>query len=326
LTSFLSRLSQPTPLILDGATGTELDRRGVDIGLPLWSANALLADSAADVLRQVHLDYLKAGADIITTDTFRTHRRSLAKSGYGDRARELTHRAVAIAKEAVGQASSLSMKEVAGQASSLSVKEVAGQAGSLSMKEVAGQAGSLSYVAGSIAPLEDCYSPQLVPSEAECRAEHSEMIHHLVEAGVDVLLIETMNTIREAAVAARLAVITGRPAIVSFVCGADGRLLSGESLTAAAQVTAPLGVAAIGVNCTATPAIGDCLKELRAACDLPLIAYGNIGYADTDGNWVCTDAIEPDAYARYAKTWGAKIVGGCCGTTPEHIRRIANAN
>ncbi len=289
MTSFLSRLSQPTPLILDGATGTELDRRGVEVGLPLWSANALLTDSAAEVLRQVHLDYLNAGADIITADTFRTHRRSLAKSGYGDRARELTHRAVAVAKEAVGQA------------------------------------GSLSYVAGSIAPLEDCYSPHLVPPDAECRTEHSEMIHHLVEAGVDVLLIETMNTIREAAIAARLAVITGIPAIVSFVCGTDGQLLSGESLTAAAQVIAPLGVTAIGVNCTATPAISACLKELRSACDLPLIAYGNIGYADADGSWVCTDAIEPEAYARYAKTWDAKIIGGCCGTTPEHIRRLAHA-
>ncbi len=291
MTSFLSRLSQPTPLILDGATGTELDHRGVDIGLPLWSANALLADSAAEVLRQVHFDYLKAGADIITANTFRVHRRSLAKNGYGDRARELTHRAVAVAREAVGQR----------------------------------KAGKLSYVAGSIAPLEDCYSPHLVPPDAECRAEHSELIHHLVEAGVDILLIETMNTIGEAAIAARLAVITGIPAIVSFVCGADGRLLSGESLTVAAQVIAPLGVAALGVNCTATLAIGACLQELRLACELPLIAYGNIGYADADGSWVCTDAIEPEAYARYAKTWDAKIIGGCCGTTPEHIRRIANA-
>ncbi len=308
MNSFLSQLSQSTPLILDGATGTELDRRGVDIGLPLWSANALLADSAAEVLRQVHLDYLKAGADIITADTFRTHRRSLAKSGYGDRARELTHRAVAVAKEAIASLTPQPLARLLTQSSA------SGEG-----------AKGVRYVAGSIAPLEDCYSPHLVPPEAECRTEHSEMIHHLVEAGVDILLIETMNTIREAAIAARLAVITGRPTLVSFVCGADGQLLSGESLTAAAQVIAPLGVAALGVNCTATPAISICLEELRLACDLPLIAYGNIGYADADGNWVCTDAIEPEAYARYAKTWDAKIIGGCCGTTPEHIRRIAHA-
>ncbi len=303
MTSFLSRLSQPAPLILDGATGTELDRRGVDIGLPLWSANALLTDSAADVLRQVHLDYLSAGADIITADTFRAHRRALVKSLYHDQARELTQRAVAIAKDAI-----LSWERVAPATS------------------VAGATRSHhKYIAGSIAPLEDCYSPQLVPPEAECRAEHSERIHHLVEAGVDILLIETMNTIREAAIAAKLAVITGVPTIVSFVCGADGRLLSGESLTAAAQVIAPLGAAAVGVNCTATPLITSCLAELRATCDLPLIAYGNIGYADADGNWVCTDAIDPDAYANYVRDWKANIIGGCCGTRPEHIRRIANA-
>ena len=65
-------------LLLDGATGTELNRRGVDTGLPLWSANALTTDAGLNVLRQIHLDYLNAGADILTTNTFRTHRRALA--------------------------------------------------------------------------------------------------------------------------------------------------------------------------------------------------------------------------------------------------------
>ncbi|MEK7312266.1 MAG: homocysteine S-methyltransferase family protein, partial [Chloroflexota bacterium] len=142
MSSFLSRFSQSNPLILDGATGTELNRRGVDTGLPLWSANALLTDSGLDTLRQIHLDYLNAGAGIITANTFRTHRRALAGKGYD--ARELTKRAVETAREAVAQI------------------------------------GNLRYIAGSIAPLEDCYSPQRIPSDAECRTEHSERIHHLV--------------------------------------------------------------------------------------------------------------------------------------------------
>src|SRR3989304_5243571 len=98
---FLTRLSHLDPLILDGATGTELYRRGVDTGLPLWSANALLTGEGSRVLQQIHTDYLNAGADILTTNTFRTHRRALAPSGNADRAFELTRRAVDIARAAI---------------------------------------------------------------------------------------------------------------------------------------------------------------------------------------------------------------------------------
>jgi len=101
---FEDRLSSPQPLLLDGATGTELNRRGVDTGLPMWSANALLTDAGQDVLRQIHADYLAAGAEILTTNTFRTHRRALAPSGNSGRALELTRRAVDIARLAVREA------------------------------------------------------------------------------------------------------------------------------------------------------------------------------------------------------------------------------
>ena len=114
-------------LLLDGATGTELNRRGVDTGLPMWSANALTTDSGLNVLRQIHLDYLNAGADILTSNTFRTHRRALVGKGYA--ARDLTRRAVATAQEAVAQF------------------------------------GQPAQVAGSVAPLEDCYRPDLAPPD-----------------------------------------------------------------------------------------------------------------------------------------------------------------
>src|SRR5512147_1596702 len=122
--SFLDRLTQTKPILLDGATGTELQRRGVDTSLPLWSARALL--DAHEVLYAIHTEYLAANADIITTNTFRTHRRTLTRAGLGERTRELTQLAVAIAREAARQAD----------------------------RQV--------FVAGSISPLEDCYSPQRV--------------------------------------------------------------------------------------------------------------------------------------------------------------------
>jgi homocysteine S-methyltransferase len=288
--TFLTSLSQPRQLILDGATGTELNRRGVDTGLPLWSANALLNDRDAKILQDIHEDYLRAGADIITTNTFRTHRRALAPSGNADRALELTRRAVDIARAAIVSINSNSPK----------------------------------FIAGSISTLEDCYCPDLVPSDDELRAEHSDRILHLVECGVDLILIETINTIREAVIMAKLAVATGTPVVVSFVCDREGKILSGETLTEAANQLLPLAISAIGVNCGPTPNLAKPLAELELACgkDFPLIAYGNIGYADEEVGWVNTDSEHPNAYCEHAQHWHVKIVGGCCGTTPEHITQL----
>jgi homocysteine S-methyltransferase len=297
--TFLTSLSQSNHLILDGATGTELNRRGVDTGLPLWSANALMNERDAKILQDIHEDYLRAGADIITTNTFRTHRRALAPSGNADRALELTRRAVDIARAAIANIPSDKPR----------------------------------FVAGSISTLEDCYRPDLVPPDDELRAEHSERIHHLIESGVDLILIETINTIREAVIMAKLATITGTPVVVSFVCDREGKILSGETLTDATKQLLPLGIAAIGVNCGPTPNLAKPLFELQVACldaitsghHFPLIAYGNIGYADDEVGWVNTDTENPKAYCEHASHWPAKIIGGCCGTTPEHIAQLKSA-
>jgi len=287
---FLNRLKEPKPILLDGATGTELTRRGVDTGLPLWSANALLSAEGENVLREIHRDYLLAGAEIITTNTFRTHVRTLAPSGNGQRALELTRRAVEIAREAVAENSGILPR----------------------------------FVAGSISTLEGCYLPEMVPPDDECRAEHSERIHHLIECGVDLLLLETFNTIREAVIAAKLATISGTPVIVSFVPDTDGHILSGETFSEAARQLLPLGVVALGVNCGSTSNLAVPLNELRTICgpDFPLIAYGNIGYPDETIGWINTDAEDPVAYCRYTEDWPVKIVGGCCGTTPAHIEKL----
>lgn len=273
-------------LLLDGATGTELNRRGVDTGLPLWSANALTTDAGLSVLRQVHLDYLNAGADVITTNTFRTNRRALAGRSFSPF--ELTLRAVATAKEAVAEF------------------------------------GRSAIVAGSLSTLEDCYRPDLVPPADACLDEHSERIEHLVAGGVDLLLIETMNCIREAEIAARVAVATGLPTWVSFVCDEKGRILSGESLTCAAKVLMSLGVRALGLNCMPAPTLAQPLRELRAVCgeEFPLMAYGNIGHVDEEQGWVNTDTTDPDGYVQHAQSWPAQIIGACCGSTPEHIRKL----
>jgi S-methylmethionine-dependent homocysteine/selenocysteine methylase len=293
--SFLKRLALPRPILLDGATGTELNRRGVDTGLPLWSAGALLA--APQVVSEIHADYVRAGAEMLTSNTFRTHRRSLARAGadYAARAGELTSLAVRLARAE------------------------------------ARKAPSECFVAGSQSPLEDCYSPQLVPPQAECEREHAEMAGHLAAAGVDLILVETMNTIREAVVATRAARATGLPVLTSFVCRSDGRLFSGESVTEAVQAVAGLGVAGLLINCTPSVTIHQPFAELRAAAKkqpapLPIQGlYANIGHTNDIDGWTATQDVTPLEYARLASEWlkqGANLVGGCCGTTPAHIAAL----
>jgi S-methylmethionine-dependent homocysteine/selenocysteine methylase len=314
---FLQRFTG-RPLLLDGATGTELQRRGVDTGLPLWSARALIAAPAARVLQAIHADYINAGADIITTNTFRTHRRTLERAGIGARTRELTQLAVQIAQAA---AQSVDRKI---------------------------------FVAGSMSPLEDCYAPELVPPDRALWIEHAEMARDLAQAGCDLLLIETMNTIREAVTAARCAAATGLPVCVSFVVGPAGLrpdqvtlargstsaddaqdqpppgfsplvLLSGESITAAVTALRSYDPAAILINCVPLAFIDRGFEELRAAHSGPIGLYANVGHADDQVGWTLTDDVLPDAYARHAQLWvqhGAAIVGGCCGTTPAHIAAL----
>jgi S-methylmethionine-dependent homocysteine/selenocysteine methylase len=302
---FLNRLASGRVLLLDGATGTELQRRGVDTGLPLWSARALL--EAPEVLHAIHADYIAAGADVITTNTFRTQRRTLTRAGLGERTRELTALAVKIAWEAARQAD----------------------------RKV--------FVAGSISPVEDCYSPQLVPPDGELWIEHAELAHDLAEAGCDLLLVETMNTIREAVIAVRCALVTGLPVCVSFVAGLNSlppdrvselevdealaplTLLSGESITDAVQAMQPWQPTAILINCVPLAYIDRAFDELRAAYHGPIGLYANVGHADDQVGWTLTDDVQSAAYAQHARQWirqGAAIIGGCCGTSPDHIAAL----
>lgn len=269
--------------MLDGATGTELERRGIPCGAPLWSAHALLGDTSA--LAAIHRDYVRAGAEILTANSFRTQRRTLAHAGLGDRAGELTQRAVALARTALG---------------------------------------SDGFVAGSIAPLEDCWRPDLVPDDDALAREHAEHAGHLATAGADVMLVETMNTIREACAAARAAKATGLPVWISFACDDAAKLLSGETLGAALAVIAPLEPDLVGVNCLPAPHVVATLAAFEAS-GRPFAVYANLGAPVAGAPELRTHDATPAAFAAHAQQWiarGARVVGGCCGTTPAHVAAI----
>lgn len=285
---FRRRLAQGPPLLLDAAMGTELARRGSRTALPLWSAWALV--ETPETVLAIHRAELSAGAEVLTANTFRTHRRSLEKGGLRERAAELTARAVALARRA------------------------------------ASRAGREVFVAGSLSPLEDCYCPELAPDEAVLASEHAAQAQALAVAGADVILAETHNSVRELAAATREAVATGLPVVASMVTDGSGRLLSGEPVEDAARAAAGAGAAAVAVNCVPAGRLAADLARVASAVPGKLLgAWGNLGPPADEDETRFEAEIPPDDYAALAREWvalGARLVGGCCGTTAAHTAAV----
>jgi methionine synthase I (cobalamin-dependent) len=198
-------------------------------------------------------------------------------------------------------------------------------------REAAGSLGRSVFVAGSIAPLEDCYRPDLVPEDAALEREHREQAASLAAAGADLLLLETHNTLCELVAAARAAKATGLPFVASMVTDGrgNGRLLSGERIDDAVRALAPLAPDAFGINCVPARKLAGDLGNLAAAAPgVPLAAYGNLGLPADDRGWAFTEEVSPEEYAALATGWldlGIRLVGGCCGTTPAYTAAVRYA-
>jgi len=256
--------------ILDGGVGSELERPGITLALPRWTAHVV--ERAPERLSAIHAAYAAAGATVHTAATFRTQPHL-----YGERFAALTARAVLAARSAVPSAH---------------------------------------RVAGSVAPVMDCWHPELAPAAHEARVVHASMARALTDAGVDVLLCETFASETEALVAVEACVATGTPTWLSLTAGPDGSLLSVEALRRTARDAASLGAAAVLVNCV-TAERTDPYVEALAGLGVPFGAYAN--WSREGG---------PDAYVALAARWaahGATLIGGCCGTTPDDIRGVASA-
>ena len=285
-----ARLTRGEIVLMDGALGTELERRGISTKLPLWSAQALL--DAPDRVREIHEESIRAGADLVTAGTFRTTPRALGKAGFADQADRLTSLALRLAIEARSRAAS----------------------------------GRDVWIAGSMAPLEDCYRPDLMPGAEPAEREHKDQALRLERAGAEVLLVETMNSIVEALAATRGARASSLPVFVSFLCREPGEIWNGDRLADGVRSLAPLRPDAILVNCVPPDMAAACLTTLAGATNLPIGCYPNAGAPDLNaGTWQFDPAWSPDRFAQAAGEWvrlGAQIVGGCCGTTPDHVRAL----
>lgn len=277
-------MDRQAPVFLDGPVGTELEARGIETTLPLWSASAIR--DAPEVLAAIHADYARAGAVVHTTNTFRTTRRVL-----GDEYRSYLRDAVAIARDAIHPGHRL---------------------------------------AGSIAPLEDCYRPDDSPlakgeSPGSVIAEHREKAEALAEEGCDVLLCETFPRLDEARLALRAARKTGLPAWVSICPGPDGALLSAAEVKEAARILQGEGAEAILVNCVSSARALGFVKAIAEVCALPIGAYANAGEPNPQSGWTSATSFAPEEALAHARDWqaaGASIFGACCGMTPDHLRAL----
>jgi homocysteine S-methyltransferase len=274
--------------ILDGALGTELERRDVSTNEPGWTAHANLTHP--DLLREIHEEYIQAGATIITANTFRTHPRAHQASGLS--ARDLTQRAINIARQARKNCN------------------------------------LFTQIAASIAPVEDCFRPELSPIDTDALVqEHSEFIKWLVEDGADILLIETMSTLREAKAALQAAqAISNLPVIVSVVLKDAHTLLDGTVLSTAVEYLASADM--VSINCTPLDVLNQASAEFASLAKLSGIQFGfypNASKRRSDGSWALA-ASSDDEIAQSSLHWvelGASLVGSCCGTTPATTKAIS---
>ncbi len=286
-------------LLLDGGLGQELFFRGVSVPDTIWSAAALLTDP--DIVRQIHLDYIQAGAEIITTNTYGLIRSDLAREGIESRFAELNRLACTLAIEARDIACGRTL------------------------------------IAGSLPPLKGSFRPDLVGPPEEIEALYLEQAQ-LLAPHVDLFLCETMSTGAEGRAAATAACRTGKPVWIAWTLHEDqsGNLRSGESIADVVAALHDLPISGFLANCCAPESITKALPELVRSRAPWVGGYANAftpipenwgGDDEKDANWFLslrTD-LTPERYALHAADWlqtGATVIGGCCGTRPAHIAAL----
>ncbi|KAA6465105.1 bifunctional homocysteine S-methyltransferase/methylenetetrahydrofolate reductase [Acidobacteria bacterium AB60] len=282
------------PVLADGAMGTVLYARGIFINRCYDELN--LSDPS--LILAIHEEYLQAGAEILETNTFGANRFRLARHGLAGKVAEINAAGVRIARDAVRH-----LKD-----------------------KQAGEA----WVAGAIGPLGVRLEPLGKTGLDEARAAFAEQIAALRDAGVDLLIVETMPALNEAREALLAAHDTAPhlPVLTMVTVDDESNCLDGSSPAHAAAVLSEWGANAVGVNCSSGPAtVLTAIETMRAATSLPIAAMPNAGLPRAiEGRniYLCSPEYMA-SFARKAINAGAQIVGGCCGTTPNHIRAMRSA-
>jgi homocysteine S-methyltransferase len=302
-----SILDQYPALVIDGALATELERRGCDLKDELWSARILLEQP--EIIKQVHLDYFKAGADCAITASYQATIEGFQKRGLSQtEAIALIQKSVSLAREARDEF----------------------------WAEETNRAGRAKpFVAASVGPygafLADGseYRGQYGLSQKELIDFHRPRMKALVESGADLLACETIPSLVEAqAIARLLAEFPNTSAWISFSARDEMHISEGQVFADCVQhLEGHPQVVALGINCTSPAYVPSLIREAGKKTEKPLLVYPNSGetYNAARNDWNGDPALE--VFGTHAREWyeaGARLIGGCCRTTPEDIRVIAS--
>ena len=292
--TILSELFQTRSVLCDGAMGTMLYERGIFIHRCYDELNL----SQPDLIRAIHEEYLQAGAEIVETNTFGGNRYRLQRHGLQDKVHEINLAGAQVARKAVDQ--------------------------------LLDKQATRAYVAGAVGPLGVQIEPLGKVSLEEAREAFAEQIRALAEGGVDLLVLETMtslNEVRQAILAAR-ETAPNLAVLAMVTIDEDGNALDGSSPEMAARKLTEWGVDAVGCNCSVGPAtILSAIERMRTATALPLVAMPNAGMpraVDGRNIYLCSPEYMASFVRKFAQA-GVQFVGGCCGTTPSHIRAMRSA-
>ena len=284
-------------ILMDGSMGNELLARRSDLVTGLWSAQYLI--DAPELVKEIHLDYINAGADLIITNTYSTIPSYLSKQKAEDKMSELIHLAGKLAREAVND----------------------------SKKKV--------MVAGSLPPLEESYRPDLVIDKEEAVPIYETLIKELTPY-VDIFICETMSSIKEMqhVIQALQNLDNEKPVWISWSLKEDkkNQLRSGESIKEAFNASASIKPEAYLFNCTDPFAITEGLKELKELTQKPIGGYPNVfnvpdGWTLDNDVQVSVRDLSVEKFLEFAEEWrnlGATIIGGCCGIGPKFIKAVAD--
>jgi homocysteine S-methyltransferase len=297
------KLADGDTIVLDGATGTELQKRGAPMDDGAWCAVATATHPG--LLRAIHEDYVRAGADIVTANTFASARHLLERAGIGERTAELNRLAVRVAREAASRAGDEVGRPIA-------------VAGSLSTMRPVGKG-------------TDQRDPGVDLATIPWAANLREAAELQAEAGADLLLLEMMSDLEHGGLALEAALATGLTVWVGLSARRrDGELMSfrddGPTFATLVRHYAAQPIGALGVMHTSLPDTEDALGILLDQAAMPVMAYPEAGYFRSP-DWQFTE-IEPAALAAAACDWvrrGVRVVGGCCGLGPAHIAAVAAA-
>jgi len=276
-----------TPFILDGAMGTELIRRGVGCPLPLWSADANITHP--ETVTQIHQDYINAGSTVITTNTFRSTTWTYKKAGRTEKsARERAKQSLYGAVESAQKAKKSSVR-----------------------------------IAGSITSIEDCYSPEKFPGKSAAEETYGETLEWLDDAGVDLILFETMGNREEIEIGLKLSQSIQLPIWLSLIMRDKNYILDGTEIRNTISAIPLNAVNCLLMNCNTLEITLEAIDRIKKNWDGCWGAYPNLGKTDYENDYF--DILDESNFTAGIKSILEKkpdVLGVCCGSSPNHINQL----